>query len=556
MGTLVISGVGSELNADRFIVGGRGVGTLNIEGGGVVNNAHANVGGGGFSTVNLSGTGSRWNHSATLALGEPIPPTVFDPNPPASQGGAINIGNGTVLSVAGITTFWTAGSIINVNTGRFVTGSLASSSAGGGTIQLMDSVSGPALTLNGETGSHVYSGAITAGSGSVGSLVKTGWSTQTLAGLNTYTGPTSVSAGVLVMHSGASSSYTASGGGTIRLLFPALGFSSYTAGADGTIAYLYPDVNGGFLRGKGSHDIRSVASFNGTTIGSDVTLEQGGQLVLNNVTLAGSLISDDRLTLNGGRISSAGRLVINDRAQSQAYESDGLLTIGQEGELTNIETSLVLGGGSRTFVGEERERGGLLRIGEGTTLELNGALLVNNGTIEGVTNINFGSLAKGAGNYGEVNVGDGGRFSPGNSPGTVRTSAAAWKEGGVYQWEIGGLDAGGWDLWDAGEVVITSAGEFAIELGALGSVAGWDPTRDYDWVIARSSNEAFTADTLARLVIDDAGFGVHNDLGGGGFFLSSVGGRELHLGFSGVPEPGAMWVWVVAVGGLVWRRRR
>ncbi len=65
---------------------------------------------------------------------------------------------------------------------------------------------------------------------------------------------------------------------------------------------------------------------------------------------------------------------------------------------------------------------GAINLG-GTTLEFNGALLVNNGTINGTTNVNFGSVAKGVGTYGVVNVDRGGVYAPGNSPGVSNAAA-------------------------------------------------------------------------------------------------------------------------------------
>src|SRR5207244_5057418 len=115
------------------------------------------------------------------------------------------------------------------------------------------------------------------------------------------------------------------------------------------------------------------------------------------------------------------------------------------GTFNNSSTPLVSGGGSRITINP----GGILNTG--SSLELNGALMVNNGTITGTTNINFGSLAKGAGVYGTVNVNDGGRFSPGNSPGSVTTGATTWNSGGSYVVEIADALAGagtGWDIWN------------------------------------------------------------------------------------------------------------
>src|SRR5205085_2005428 len=65
--------------------------------------------------------------------------------------------------------------------------------------------------------------------------------------------------------------------------------------------------------------------------------------------------------------------------------------------------------------------------------------------------------------YGAVNVTDGGRFSPGNSPGSVTTGdGTTWGAGGTYQWEINdaaGTLGGpaGWDVWNvAGDLGITA----------------------------------------------------------------------------------------------------
>ena len=60
--------------------------------------------------------------------------------------------------------------------------------------------------------------------------------------------------------------------------------------------------------------------------------------------------------------------------------------------------------------------------GSGESLDLDGSLLVNNGTLAGSTNVYYGSMAQGSGVYGPVHVYTGGTFKPGNSPGTVLLS--------------------------------------------------------------------------------------------------------------------------------------
>ena len=87
--------------------------------------------------------------------------------------------------------------------------------------------------------------------------------------------------------------------------------------------------------------------------------------------------------------------------------------------------NLVNGGGSRTTINS----GGAINLLGGTTLELNGALLVNNGTVTGTVNVNYGSLAKGTGAYDVVNVNEGGVYSPGNSPGISTATTVEFQNG-------------------------------------------------------------------------------------------------------------------------------
>ena len=109
--------------------------------------------------------------------------------------------------------------------------------------------------------------------------------------------------------------------------------------------------------------------------------------------------------------------------QLSEFVSNGVISIPVGGLVNNTATNLVLGGGSSTFIGSAATPGGAITLSGGTTIELNGALLVNNGTISGTVNVNYGSLAKGSGAYGVVNVNQGGIYSPGNSPG-ISTAAA------------------------------------------------------------------------------------------------------------------------------------
>jgi autotransporter-associated beta strand protein len=106
--------------------------------------------------------------------------------------------------VTGTTTIYTPGSVLTIDSGTFVAGLLTGLSGGGSTgvanIRLVsDSIEGnEALILNGATGAATFGGGIAG----AGSIRKVGNSTQTLSGLLTYTGITSIAEGTLVVPNG------------------------------------------------------------------------------------------------------------------------------------------------------------------------------------------------------------------------------------------------------------------------------------------------------------------------------------------------------------------
>lgn len=183
-------------------------------------------------------------------------------------------------------------------------------------------------------------------------------------------------------------------------------------------------VAGGFLRGAGSFALTGGTALSGVTTLTSTTISQTGPASVANFTNGGSFTvgAGQTLAWNGGTNTSSGRMFVNGTANVSDFVSNGQVTIPNGGVMNNSGAPLLLGGGSRTFIGSAAAPGGAINLG-GQTLELNGGLLVNNGTVSGTVNVNFGSVAKGAGQYGVVNVGDGGVYAPGNSPG-ISTAAA------------------------------------------------------------------------------------------------------------------------------------
>ena len=510
--------------------------TLLIQGGGsmIVDTAKLgnNPNGSGLATV--TGAGSLWTINTSLALGRVIQPGI----------GKVVVSNGGTVAVGGETNFITSGSYIEANGGMFSTGTLTGTSTIGD-VRLTSSSS--VLALTGATGTSIFSGAVSG----IGNLVKSGASTHIFDGNLSYTGTTTVNGGTLNLVSGGSRTFIVNGG-TLQVPYSDFGTRSFKANSGGTIVYQTNSISGGFLRGAGLHDLSAVTRIEGTSIGSDVSIEQSSPLTMINVTNAGTIKSSASLTLDGFFLTSAGQLSLNTDATIEAFESGGMLTINGESTVNNVGTNMVLGAGSRTFIGQAGREGGNLLLRDRTTLELNGALLVNNGTIDGPTDVNFGSLAKGSGRYGDVNVTDGGRFSPGNSPGTVTTGSTTWNSGGGYLVEIGdAISDSGHDFWLVdGELKLNASSQlpFTISLASLDGLI-FDNTQDYTWPILQAT-DGITGFDRAALVLDTSAF---KNPFAGHFFLESTA-TDLAVHYSFVPEPSS--VFAFALFACVIRPRR
>ena len=158
------------------------------------------------------------------------------------------------------------------------------------------------------------------------------------------------------------------------------------AAKGGGVEYQNASVSNGYLRGAGTPTVLAGSSnvFNAVTPYNSTTRVQAGGASFNNFN-------------NGGNLSSSQR-------------------------------NLVLGGGSLSTI----FAGGSLSTEAGTLIELNGALLVNNGVRAGATQVNFGSTLRGSGVFGVVSVTEGGVFSPGNSPGLATVNGFALGAGGSF----------------------------------------------------------------------------------------------------------------------------
>jgi autotransporter-associated beta strand protein len=251
-----------------------------------------------------------------------------------------------------------------------------------------------------------------------GGLTKSGSADLTLDGENTYTGLTIVNAGRLIITGQNKSMYFTTNSGAVLRLDGITLFDPSTrtlrAQSGGTVEYNGVTVNGGYLRGPGTHSTLagSTNDFNGVSSFGSTDFQQGGATTFMNFTNGGRITNNGILTWDGGVNATSGRLIVNDTANVQDWANDGLVTINGGSVLNNSLSSLVSGGGSEITINLD----GQLNVdsqGGGTTLDLRGSLLVNNGTITGTTNVYYGASAKGDGTFAQVNVFDGGTFSLG-----------------------------------------------------------------------------------------------------------------------------------------------
>ncbi|MEZ0388731.1 MAG: beta strand repeat-containing protein, partial [Verrucomicrobium sp.] len=311
------------------------------------------------------------------------------------------------------------------------------------------------LTLQGSTsGSGRISGAIVNGSGNVG-IIKSGTGLWTLAGANTYTGTTTVNAGVLAAGStsafGSNSAMTVNVNGTLRL-----GEFSNTVGSI---------AGAGLLENGGAANVVLTVGGDGTTTTFSGVVRNGGTGTLSiNKTGAGTLtLSASEISYTGSTGVAAGTLLVTGGQGGLATTSvnvaggASLLLLNQQGQYLDLGSGpLNLGAGAgSTTLGLELGTGTLTSDGFKTS----GAAVVANQVVLSLVGIQgFGTSSF----YDVLTAGSGlnaatyslSAYVPGGytygldvTSTRVRVNLAAMAAGTLY-WK-GGVVGGALNSWSA-----------------------------------------------------------------------------------------------------------
>jgi autotransporter-associated beta strand protein len=378
-------------------------------------------------------------------------------------------------------------------------------------------------------------------------------------------------------------------------------------------------VGGGFLREAGTFAVTGGATLSGATTAASSTMTVTGPATFSDFTNGGAFTAAagaaapttfDLFTNQG---SGAVTVAAGSQVNAADFQTYGTLTIapstsGPATQLTNVGTSpLSFNGGSRTFVSDVAHIGGPAYVDlHGQDAVVAGGLFVNNGAVfDSLASpashhnliADYGATIKGAGLFQFTPVTqNGGKFSPGNSPGAASLGEFKFGPGGVsnYVFQIndaagtagptpnGQGQVSGWDLVSAVQMTVGSTatpGDFvwaadsahpltlAIDTLVNPSIVGtdvagpmdhFDSTQPYSWTAVEWTGNYSGPTSVAALDATTAfdTSGIVNAFSGSFGWAFGPDGHSLDLTYTPVPEPGTL-VLVGAAGlGLGWYRRR
>jgi len=310
------------------------------------------------------------------------------------------------------------------------------------------------LTAGGNNASTTFSGLIQNGSGTV-ALTKTGTGTLTLSGANTYSGATTVSAGVLDVQNNT-----------------ALGA---TAGAT-TVA------GGAALQLEGSGlVVAEPVTLNGTGIAGGGALRQ----VANTNTWSGAITLGSAARVN----ADAGTLTVSGGITNGGF----LLTVGGAGN-TTVSTTVISGTGGLTKDGTGTVTLSANNTYTGTTTVSAGTLLVNGSQSSSAVSLNGGTLG-GTGTVGAItSTGSGGSVAPGVGVGILASGNVNWSSGSPgFVVQLNGTTAGtGYDQ-------LNVTGSVNLGGATLSGTLGFSPPNGTSFTIINNDGGDAVIGTFAGL---------------------------------------------------------
>ncbi len=456
------------------------------------------------------------------------------------SGGALSSNNTTARTILNAVSFTGNATLGNAtNTGKLTFS--ANAALGGAT---------RTLTLNSDA---EFAGVVSS-TGAFG-ITKAGTGILSLSNTNTYTGVTTISAGVL------EASVLANGG------------SNSSIGASANTATNLSLGNGTTFRYVGSSDVLTDRGFqiNGTAAGHGAIIESSGNGTLSfNNTVAinwGTNNQTRTLTLGGANTgnNTLGKVIANNGSGATSLVKSGA------GKWVLDQTN--------TYTGATSVNQGILAV-NGTGSINSSAVTVNGGDFRYNSSVNYtGTFTHTAGTISGTNwngslnnqtISTGEFISPGNSPGTASTGGQTWAAGGTYVWEINNVTgtAGadpGWDLINGtGTLNITaSAGTtFIIDITSLtlanidGNAVNFDQMLSYAWLIADFAS--VTNFDATDFTVDASGF---TNPYTGTFGISQGGGvvpgdaSQIYVTYTAIPEPKAALLGCLGILLLLRRRR-
>jgi len=498
---------GTTFITEGTVVGGAAANVIGISGDLVV----GSVGGGNAASYRNSGNNTAFSSSRNL--------TVYSNGSVSFGGGAQNIGNSSASiniiggSVTGNQVYvyntinmtggvWAANTFGNVNSFTISASPDTALISGGlnATTTKTFTVADGAASVD-----LLVTGAI-AGTGS--QLVKSGAGLMQVNGSKTYTGATTVNAGILsvdtLANGAANSGLGASSSAAGNLLLRDGSTLRYTGGATSTDRLFTVGLSGA---------------------GQSATLDASGSGAVsftNAGNIAWGTSNQTRTLILGG--SNADN---NSLASVIANNGTGAVSVTKNGAGKWIL------GGVNTYTGA-------------TTINA-GTLLVNGSIGNSTVNINGGVLG-GNGTVGGVNVNSGGSLAAGASIGTLNTGSLSFASGGTFALEIN-TDLGTTDLLNVtGGLSIT--GGAVLTLSDLGSNAVLNTTLTIIDYTTTWDGGLFTYN--GNVLADGATF----SYGANNYTIDYDDGSAVTLTVAAIPEPATTALVGMALGCVFLARRK